>query len=131
MPQAIIGRVRGGLAYAVIIVNMIMAGVSGSAAADSAAVGSVMIPSMEKSGYKRNFAAAVNVAASTVGPIIPPSIGFIVYASITNVSVGKLFMAGAIPGAIMGIYFMIVCFIVARKKNLPFGEPTSVKKSSW
>ena len=105
--EAAVGRIRGGLAYVVVIVNMIMAGVSGAAIADAAAVGSVMIPSMVKRGYRPGFAAAVNAAAATIGPVVPPSVGFIIYASLTNQSVGKLFLAGAIPGAIMGLYLPV------------------------
>lgn len=125
--QSIIGSIRGGLAYVVVVVNMIMAGVSGSSIADASAIGTMMIPAMEKQGYSKPFACAVNAVASTIGPIIPPSIGFIIYAGITNVSVGKLFLAGAIPGVIMGILLMIVCYIVAVKKGLPRSEKSSFK----
>ena len=123
--ETVVGGMRGGLAYVVVIVNMIMAGVSGAAIADAAAVGSVMIPSMTRSGYSRGFAAAINAAAATIGPVIPPSVGFIIYASLANVSVGKLFLAGAIPGVIMGIYMMVVCFIVAHKQQLPRGKAST------
>ncbi|WHH57140.1 TRAP transporter large permease [Petroclostridium sp. X23] len=126
--QSIIGSIRGGLSYVVIIVNMIMAGVSGAAIADAAAVGSVMIPSMVKSGYSKNFACAVNASAATMGPVIPPSVSFIVYGTLANVSIGKLFLAGAVPGVLMGIYMMAVCYIVAVRKNLPRGEKTSIKR---
>jgi len=102
---------------------MVMAGVSGAAIADAAAVGSVMILSMKRNGYRPGFAAAVNAAAATIGPVIPPSVGFIIYASLANVSVGKLFLAGAVPGLIMGLYMMIVCYLVARRHDLPRGEP--------
>ena len=126
--EATVGGLRGGLSYVVVVVNMIMAGVSGAAIADAAAVGSVMVPSMVRSGYSRGFAAAVNAAAATVGPVIPPSVGFLIYASLANVSVGKLFVAGAIPGFIMGAYMMVVCAIVARRRKLPRGERTSLRK---
>lgn len=125
---AAIGGIRGGLAYVVVLVNMIMAGVSGAAIADAAAVGTVMIPSMTKNGYSRGFSAAVNAAAATVGPVIPPSVGFLIYASLANVSVGKLFIAGAIPGLIMGVYMMAACYLVARRQGLPRGERTSARK---
>jgi tripartite ATP-independent transporter DctM subunit len=125
--QSIIGSIRGGLAYVVVVVNMIMAGVSGSSVADAAAVGTIMIPTMEKQGYTKAFACAINAVAGTIGPIIPPSIGFIIYAGITNVSVGKLFLAGAIPGIIMGILLMVVCYIVAVKRGLPRSEKSSFK----
>jgi C4-dicarboxylate transporter DctM subunit len=126
--EAVVGTLRGGLAYVVVIVNMIMAGVSGAAIADAAAVGSVMIPSMTRAGYRPGFAAAVNAAAATIGPVVPPSVGFIIYASLSGESVGKLFLAGAIPGAILGLYMMVVCFIVARREDLPRGEPTSPRR---
>ena len=127
--ETIVGGTRGGLAYVVVIVNMIMAGVSGAAIADAAAVGSVMIPSMTRSGYSRGFAAAVNAAAATIGPVIPPSVGFVIYASLANVSVGKLFLAGAVPGVIMGLYVMVVCYLVARKEQLPRGDSSS--RRAW
>jgi len=126
--QSAVGSLRGGLAYVVVIVNMIMAGVSGAAIADAAAVGSVMIPGMVKSGYRRGFAAAINAAAATVGPVIPPSVGFIIYASLANVSVGKLFLAGAIPGFIMCVYLLAACYIVARNAKMPKGRRSSTKE---
>ena len=107
--ESIVGSIRGGLAYVVVIVNMIMAGVSGAAIADAAAVGSVMIPSMTRAGYRRGFAGAVNAAAATIGPVIPPSVGFIIYASLANVSVGKLFLAGAVPG----VTFPVLKYLVS------------------
>jgi C4-dicarboxylate transporter DctM subunit len=125
--EACVGGIRGGLGYVVVLANMIMAGVSGAAIADAAAVGSVMIPSMTRRGYRRGFAGAVNAAAATIGPVIPPSVGFVIYASLADVSVGKLFMAGAIPGLIMGAYMMAVCFLVARRLDLPRGERASLR----
>jgi C4-dicarboxylate transporter DctM subunit len=124
---ATVGGLRGGLSYVVVVVNMIMAGVSGAAIADAAAVGSVMVPSMIRAGYGRGFAAAINASAATVGPIIPPSVGFLIYASLANVSVGRLFVAGAIPGLIMGAYMMVVCYIVARRRDLPRGRKASAR----
>ena len=124
--ECLIGGLRGGLSYVVVVVNMVMAGVSGAAIADAAAVGSVMIPSMEKNGYPRGFSAAVNAAAATVGPVIPPSVGFIIYASLSGVSPGRLFMAGALPGVLMGLYLMAVCWYVARRRALPAG-----RRRSW
>ena len=126
--KALIGSIRGGLAYVVVVVNMIMAGVSGSSVADAAAVGTIMIPTMIEQGYSKRFACAVNAVSGTIGPIIPPSIGFVIYAGITNVSVGKLFLAGAIPGVIMGILLMVVCRIEAVRKNLPRSEKSSLRE---
>lgn len=125
--QSIVGAIRGGLAYVVIIVNMIMAGVSGSSVADASAIGTVMIPTMQNQGYSKGFSCAVNAVAGTIGPIIPPSIGFVIYAGITGVSVGRLFVAGALPGVVMGILLMAVCYIVARRHNLPVSEKSSFK----
>ena len=126
--EVIMGRFRGGLAYAAVITNMIMAGVSGSAISDAASIGSVLIPAMVKSGYPKDFSAAINAAASTIGPIIPPSTMFILFGAITGVSIGRLFVGGAIPGVMMGIFFIIVCGIIAKHRNFPVGEKTSFKK---
>ena len=135
---AIIGQVRGGMSFVVVVVNMIMAAVSGAAIASGAAVGSVMIPTMEKQGYSKGFAGAINAAAATIGPVIPPSVGFIIYASVSNASVGKLFIAGTIPGLIAGVILMILCYYVAVKRNYPAGEKrnlkelwVSFKRASW
>lgn len=136
--QAVVGGIKGGLSYVVVVVNMVMAGVSGAAIADAAAVGSVMIPAMVRNGYPRGFAAAVNAAAATIGPVIPPSIGFVIYASLAQVSVAKLFIAGAIPGLIMGMYMIAVCYIVSRRRKLPKGKQiqwtelaASFKQAVW
>lgn len=124
--KAIIGQVRGGMCYVVILANMIMAGVSGSSVADACAVGGVTIPAMEKDGYKRDFATAVNGAAATIGPIIPPSMGFVMYGAIVGCSVGDLFVAGILPGIAMGILYGFVCYLKTKKENLPLSE-----KSTW
>jgi C4-dicarboxylate transporter DctM subunit len=124
--SSIVGNIRGGLAHVNILTSMLMAGIQGSCVADSAAIGSMLIPSMVKDGYKPSFAAAVTSTSSAVGPIIPPSIIMVVYGSLGNVSVGKLFLAGAIPGAILGIYLMIVSYIVSKKE----GYGKSGKKAS-
>lgn len=117
--QAIIGHVRGGLSLVAVLVNMLMAGVSGSAVADASATGSVLIPAMKKDGYDEDYAAALIASAATIGPIIPPSIPMIVFAVITNVSIGKLFLSGAIPGILMGLALMGICYYYARKYNYP------------
>lgn len=123
--MALIGKISGGLSFVVVLTNMIMAAISGAAVASGAAVGSVMIPSMEKAGYSRGFAGAVNAAAATIGPVIPPSIGFIIFASVSNASIGKLFVAGAIPGILMGVLMMGICYVISRRR----GYPTGVKRS--
>lgn len=127
--KVMIGRVRGGLCYVVILANMIMAGVSGSSVADACAVGAVTIPGMEDAGYKRDFATALNGAAATIGPIIPPSMGFVMYATIVGCSVGDLFLAGVVPGVMMGCVFSITCWILGKKHNFPVsGEKTTAKQ---
>jgi len=114
---AIVGWITGGLAHVAIVVNMIMAGMSGSAVADAAATGSILIPAMVKSGFPAPFAAAVTAAASTIGPIIPPSIPFVMIGSIAQVSIGRLFLGGAIPGVIMGLFLMLVSYAVAKREG--------------
>lgn len=124
----VVGQIRGGLAYVVVIVNVIMAGVSGSAVADASAVCSVLLPAMDKEGYDRKFAAAINSAAATIGPIIPPSIPMVFMGVITHLSVGKLFLGGVIPGLLMGLFLAASIFLLGRKKKLPVSsEPRDFK----
>lgn len=122
-----IGKLKGGLAYSVVGVNVFSAGVSGSAPADCSAVSSVMLPAMKKDGYKESFSAAINASAATIGPIIPPSIPMVFLALLTNLSVGKLFLGGIIPGLMMGISLMLALYIMMRKQDLPKVEV----KRSW
>lgn len=114
-----VGGFRGGLAYVSIIVNVIMAGVSGSAVADASAVSSVMLPVMEKEGYSKTFAAAINAAAAVIGPIIPPSIPMIFIGVISGISIGKLFLGGVIPGLLMGLFLATLVFVMSLKKKFP------------
>lgn len=118
---ALIGPPRGGLSYVVVAVNLLIAMVSGAAVASAAAVGSTMVPMMEKQGYPRGYAAALNAAAATMGPIIPPSVGFIIYASVSGASVGKLFLAGTIPGVVLALGALLVCTIMAYRHGYPAG----------
>jgi len=126
--NSLVGHIRGGLAHACIVANMIFAGISGSSVADASAIGSIMIPSMEKSGYDLDFSAALNSVAATIGPIIPPSIIMVIYGVSVNVSVGGLFAAGFVPGILMGLALMIVVTRVAKKKNYPTSEGFSGKR---
>ncbi|HWU37686.1 MAG TPA: TRAP transporter large permease subunit, partial [Candidatus Acidoferrum sp.] len=114
---ALVGWITGGLAHVVIVVNMIMAGMSGSAVADAAATGSVLIPAMIKARFPPAFAAAVTAAAATIGPIIPPSIPFVLIGTIAQVSIGRLFLGGAIPGVIMGAFLMAAAYWVAKRQG--------------
>jgi len=115
--KALVGHITGGLAHVVVVTNMIMAGMSGSGVADAAGTGSVLIPAMKKAGYEAPFAAAIVGAAATIGPIIPPSIPFVIYGSIASVSIGKLFLGGAIPGVVMGIILMIFVYFTASRRG--------------
>ncbi len=122
----LVGHIRGGLALANIAASMLFAGISGTAISDTASIGSVMIPAMKKEGYDAPFACAVTAASSTVGPIIPPSVSMIIAATLTGLSVGKLFLAGAIPGFLLGLSLMGITYYISRKRQYPVHE-----RSSW
>jgi C4-dicarboxylate transporter DctM subunit len=124
--MALIGKISGGLSFVVILTNMIMAAISGAAIASGAAVGSVMIPAMTKKGYSKGYSGAVNAAAATIGPVIPPSIGFIIFASVSNASIGKLFIAGTVPGVLLGVFMLLLSYIISRKRNYPAGAERKV-----
>jgi TRAP-type transport system large permease protein len=115
--NALVGHVRGGLAHVVVVAAAIFSGVSGSATADTAAIGSIMIPSMKQRGFHSDFAVALTASACTMGPIIPPSILFIVYGSLAQVSVGQLFLAGFLPGAVMAVMLMAFVYGIARRRG--------------
>jgi len=117
-----IGKWKGGLAYACVIVNIITAGVSGSAPADCSAVSSVLLPIMKKEGYPEAFSAAINASAATIGPIIPPSIPLVFIGLLTNLSIGRLFLGGVVPGLLMGLGLMLVCYLKIKKMNLKIYE---------
>ena len=125
--QSMIGHVRGGLAQVNILSSVLFAGLSGSAVADTSALGKIFIPAMEKSGYSRSFAAAITAASSVIGPIIPPSGIMILYAFIMNVSVAGLFAAGIIPGLVVSISLMVMTSFIAKKRNYP----VLGRKATW
>jgi tripartite ATP-independent transporter DctM subunit len=122
----LLGHVRGGLSYVNITASMLFAGISGTAISDTASLGAVMIPAMKKEGYEVDFSCAITAASSTVGPIIPPSLPMIIAATLSGLSVGKLFLAGAIPGLLLGLGLMLVVYFVAKKKNYPKHEKSSL-----
>jgi len=114
-----VGRFKGGLAYVAIVVNVIMAGVSGSAVADASAVSSVLLPTMKERGYDKPFSASINAAAAVIGPIIPPSIPMVFIGVISGISIGKLFLGGVIPGVMMGVVLSVMVVVNCRKKDYP------------
>ena len=120
--QALMGHLRGGLAHVNILSSILFAGLSGSAVADTSALGSTLIPAMERNGYTRKFAAAVTAASSVIGPIIPPSGIMIIYAYVMGESVAALFLAGIVPGIMVGIGLMLVVRLLADRYDLPKAE---------
>ncbi|MEZ8097386.1 MAG: TRAP transporter large permease [Amylibacter sp.] len=120
--QAFMGHLRGGLAHVNVLSSMLFAGLSGSAVADTSALGSMLIPAMEKQGYTRKFAAAITAASSVIGPIIPPSGIMIIYAYVMGESVAALFLAGVIPGAMVGIGLMLMVNFMANKYDFPIAS---------
>jgi TRAP-type C4-dicarboxylate transport system permease large subunit len=120
--NALAGHIRGGLAQANVVSSMVFAGISGSAVADTAALGSVLIPAMQKAGYGAGFAAAITQTSAVIGPIIPPSIPMIICACLAEVSVGKMFVAGIIPGLLVGAGLMLAAYLISRRRASPVEE---------
>lgn len=120
------GHIRGGVAISTVITSMFFAAISGSGPATVAAIGTVMIPEMVKQGYSKPFSTALIAASGTIGIVIPPSIPLIIFGVTANVSVGKLFLAGVLPGIMMGLSLILWAYVHARRKNYPTAE-----KSSW
>jgi tripartite ATP-independent transporter DctM subunit len=116
---ALVGHIRGGMALVNIVASMLFAGVSGSAVADTAALGSILIPSMRKKGYPAAFSAAVTASSATIGIIIPPSIPMIMHGFVAGVSVTTLFLAGIIPGILVGLGQMVVAYVISRRNGYP------------
>ena len=121
----LLGHIRGGLAMANVGSSMLFAGISGTAVSDASSIGAVMIPAMKKEGYDGAFSCAVTASSSTVGPIIPPSVPMIIAATLTGLSVGRLFLAGAVPGFMLGFGMIAVSYVIARKKGYPKHERSS------
>ncbi|TQF84479.1 TRAP transporter large permease [Elioraea sp. Yellowstone] len=117
--NAIVGHLRGGLAQTNIVGSMIFAGISGTAAADAASQGAVLIPGMARVGYPVPYAAAVTAASAVVGPMIPPSVPMIIVGSLTGISVGQMFLAGAVPGVLLGLGMMVPAYLLAVRDNHP------------
>lgn len=117
--NALFGHIRGGLGLANVGASMVFGGISGTAIADTASIGSVMIPAMVKEGYDTDFSCAVTATSSTIAPIIPPSLPMIIAGTLTGLSVGKLFIAGIIPGLLLALGLMLVTYIISVKRKYP------------
>ena len=126
LTRALVGHIAGGLAHVNVLSNLIMAGMSGSAVADATGLGAVEIPAMQKQGYTAKFAAAITAASATIGPIFPPSIPMVIFGGLGNVSVGKLFLGGAVPALFMAGFLMVTISVLARRRGLPRD-----RKASW
>lgn len=125
---ALFSWLRGGLSICCVAANMIFAGISGSGAAAVSAIGGITAPAMKEKGYKPGFVAALIGGAGSLGPVIPPSVDMIVFASITGLSVGRMFMGGILPGLLIGLCLMIFCYIYARKNDIDYGGKFEAKK---
>lgn len=126
---ALVGRFRGGLGHVNVVANMIFAGMSGSAVADAVGLGKIIIEMMRKDGrYSAGYAAAITAAASTIGPIIPPSIPMVMYALVSDTSIGYLFLGGFVPGIMMGLALMLLNARMARVENVPLETPVPVSE---
>lgn len=119
LAQIVVGRIRAGTAYAAILASVMFAGISGTAVADIAALGNIFINGMAKEGYNKSFAAAVVVAASIIGPIIPPSVIMVLYAAVARMSVLDLFLGGIVPGLLLGVACALVVFWRGRRGDMP------------
>jgi len=113
----LVGGLRGGLAHTNIMSSMLFAGITGSAVADTVAIGSILIPAMKKEKYEENFTAAVTAASSVIGPIVPPSIPMLIYSSVMNVSVAGMFLGGFMPGILVGLCLMVIAWIISFRKG--------------
>lgn len=124
--SALVGFIAGGLAHVNIFVSMLFANISGSAVADAASIGSILIPEMKKRNYPADFSVAVTSCSASIGILIPPSIPMLLYAVVADVSVARMFLAGAIPGVIYGSSLMLGAYIIAKKRKFPSHEPFSI-----
>lgn len=127
--KALVGHIRGGVGMSNIVASMVFAGISGTALADVASIGNIMIPAMKKEGYDPKYAVAISASSSLVGPIIPPSLPMIIVGTLTGLSVGKLFVAGILPGLLLGVGMMVIVYIIAKKGNYPIQKRSTLKES--
>lgn len=128
--RALVGHHKGGLGYVNVLSSVIFSGMSGSAVADVGGLGQVEIKAMRDAGYDDGFTIGVTAASGTIGPIIPPSIPFVVYATYSGASTGALFMAGILPGVFMALVLCAMCYVLAHKYNMP-SDPACSKREVW
>lgn len=121
LARALVGHWKAGLAHVSIVTEMFLSGITGTSVGDAAAIGSLFIPSMKREGYDARFASVLTATAAVMGPLIPPSVGMLIYAFAQGgtVSVAALFMAGAVPGVLVGVGLMIICYFLAKKRHYP------------
>jgi tripartite ATP-independent transporter DctM subunit len=126
--KAFVGHIPGGLGHVSVVAEMLFSGISGSAVADAAGLGQVSYKAMTDNGYKKSVAAAIVAASATLGPIIPPSISFVLYGALTSVSVPRLFLAGFLPGALMGVAIMLAIGFMAKPRGFPRYQRATAKE---
>src|SRR5437764_4015441 len=125
----LVGRFRGGLGHVNVVANIIFAGMSGSAIADAVGIGKVIIGMMTRTGsYPVAYAGAITASAAIIGPIIPPSIPMVIYALVSDTSIGYLFLGGVVPGLMLGVAFMVMNTLIARHRNYPVEPPLPMKE---
>lgn len=129
--NTLVRSLPGGLGCVSVVTSMVMAGVSGSSVADAASVGSILIPEMKRKGYGSSFSAAINASSSVVGIIIPPSSTMIIIAWLANLSVAKMFMAGAIPGLIIGLSYLAVTVVISLRRHYPREPRAALRDVFW
>lgn len=117
--NCIVGWITGGLAHVNIVASMFFGGITGSAMADTSAIGAILIPAMNEAGYEKEFTAGVTSVSSTVGILIPPSIPMVIYGVAAGVSIGRLFLGGMIPGILVGVFLMITAYVISVRKKYP------------
>lgn len=125
----LVGRLRGGLALVDILSCIFFAGITGVGVGEASVMGSIFVPAMQKEGYDKDFSAAVTASASVIGPIIPPSVPFVLYGCTVGVSIGGLFVAGIIPGILLGLSLMVVSYLISKKRQYPIIKiPFTIKE---
>ena len=127
----LVGGIRGGLAQTNVVASMLFAGITGSALADTAAIGRILIPAMEREGYDRAYAAAITASSSIIGPVIPPSITMVLFGVTAGVSIGGLFLAGVVPGVLIGVGLMTMAYVTARRRAFPVREVPVTRRMAW